>query len=264
LDAANVVAHADPARLKQVFWNLLRNATKFTPVGGEIFVRSWKTAATGQLCVEIRDTGVGISAEALPRIFDAFEQGKVEMTRQFGGLGLGLSIAKAVIEMHGGSISAASEGRDKGAAFTVRLNAVAADSARESPSAPRMPASPNPHVGRILVVEDHLDTANVMARLLRSSGYMVKTAHSVAAALELVAIEPFDVVVSDIGLPDATGYDLMAQIKERFDIKGIALSGYGTEEDMQRSRHAGFAEHVVKPVNMSQLEAVIQRLTTTP
>lgn len=264
LNAANDLAIADPGRLQQVFWNLLRNAIKFTPAGGEIFIRTWNTQpneeGADQLCVEVRDTGLGITSDAMPHLFAAFVQGPDRPAGQHGGLGLGLSIAKAVVELHGGSIVAFSDGTDQGAKFTVRLNI-------QPPSDANGEVSPSPVRGvqppggwRMLIVEDHVDTANILSQLLRSSGYYVQTAHSVAAALQLAAGERFDIVISDIGLPDATGYDLMKRIKESYGTKGIALSGYGMEEDVQRSRQAGFFEHIVKPVNVSQLEASIQRL----
>jgi signal transduction histidine kinase len=259
LDAAHDRVTADPARLQQVFWNLLRNAIKFTPEGGEIFIRTWNSAG-GHFCFEIRDTGVGITSDALPRIFEPFQQAEIRTTRQFGGLGLGLSVAKSVVEMHGGSIRAASNGKYQGAAFTVSLKTIPADAISQSvpPSVPN--AKHASRRARLMIVEDHLDTASLMSRLLKSAGYHVSTAHSAASALQLADTEPFDVVLCDIGLPDATGYDLMARMKERHTIKGIALSGYGMEEDLQRSSAAGFEEHLVKPVNMTQLEAVIQRL----
>jgi CheY-like chemotaxis protein len=252
---------ADPARLQQVFWNLVRNAVKFTPDGGDIAIRTWGTPESGQLFVEVKDTGVGIPAEVLPRVFDAFEQGDVGTTRQFGGLGLGLAIAKAVVEMHGGTISAASDGPGLGAAFTVRLDAVSGARAVESQS-PDAAVEPQQQGRRakVLLVEDHPDTVRTMARLLRNSGYKVRTAHSVASALRLADAEPFDIVVSDIGLPDATGYNLMQRIRDRYGLKGIALSGYGMEDDLRKSREAGFVEHVTKPVNMGQLQILIDRV----
>jgi PAS domain S-box-containing protein len=262
LEAANDRVTADPARLQQVFWNLLRNATKFTPQGGDIFVRTWNTHDSSQLCVEVRDTGIGITAAALPRIFEAFEQGDPRTIRQFGGLGLGLSIAKAVTEMHGGTVSAASEGKDKGTAFTVCMNTIPCDATMPSVDALGQNGTNESKSSRVLVVEDHQDTAFMMARTLELAGHKVRTAHSVESALQIIANEPFDIVVSDIGLPDATGYDLMTQIKDRGNIKGIALSGYGMEDDVQRSNAAGFVEHLVKPVNMTQLESIIQRLST--
>jgi signal transduction histidine kinase/ActR/RegA family two-component response regulator len=259
MEAVNDAALADPARLQQVIWNLMRNATKFTPEGGDIFVRTWNSE-DGQFCAEVRDTGVGIAPQALPRIFEAFEQGEDRTTQQFGGLGLGLSIARAVIEMHGGTIVASSPGKDKGASFTFTVDTISARSKPESDTLPSAPDAAAQARLRVLVVEDHVDTASMMARALKMEGHQVQTAHSVAEALRVAAAETFDVVVSDIGLPDATGYDLMTQIKERHGVKGIALSGYGMEDDLQRSNAAGFVEHLIKPVNLSELQAVLQRL----
>jgi PAS domain S-box-containing protein len=260
LDATCDQVNADPARLQQVFWNLLRNSVKFTPEGGSISVRTWNND-NNHIHVEIRDTGIGIDPEILPRIFDAFEQGDNRVTGQFGGLGLGLAIAKAVVEMHGGTIDAASSGRDHGAAFTVRLNTAVP---RADPSSNDNPSHAGPELhaihSRVLLVEDHHDTAKALARMLRIAGFNVTTADSAASALSIAALEKFDVLVSDIGLPDATGYELMQQIHQLHGIKGIALSGYGMEEDMRKSRAAGFADHVVKPVNLAHLEAVIRRV----
>ena len=255
---------ADPARLQQVFWNILRNAVKFTPEGGEVTVRTWNAEVSGRLCVEVRDTGVGIEPDMLPRVFDAFEQGEARKARQFGGMGLGLAIAKAVVEMHGGTITASSGGFGRGATFTVAFETGTARVA-EGPlaEAPRAAAEESSAGLRVLLVEDHRDTARVLANLLKQSGYEVTTANTAAAALRLAAAEVFDVVVSDIGLPDGTGYQLMAQIRDRYGTKGIALSGYGMEDDTRKSREAGFVEHVVKPVEFAQLEAVIQRVTGT-
>ena len=250
---------ADPARLQQVFWNLLRNAVKFTPEGGDITVRTWN--AEGRLVVEINDTGVGIAPNVLPRVFDAFEQGEQRMTRQFGGLGLGLAIAKAVTDMHGGTIRAASDGPGRGATFTIELATTSEATTTQHPIAAAPTARREPSARtRVLLVEDHPDTANVLARLLNSSGYDVTTAGSVASALQLAAGEKFDLVVSDIGLPDATGYELMEQLKSHYGIKGIALSGYGMEDDMRKSREAGFVDHVVKPINVAQLEETLRRV----
>jgi signal transduction histidine kinase/CheY-like chemotaxis protein len=261
LDAPQDLITADPARLQQVFWNLLRNAVKFTLRGGDIVVRTWNEPESGRLLVEVRDTGIGISAEALPRIFEAFDQGDAQAPGQFGGLGLGLAIAKVVVEIHGGTIAASSDGRGKGACFTVGLP-LSKTAERAVPTVGGDAAPKREATGqtRLLLVEDHRDTARTLARLLNGSGYIVKTAHSVASALQLAENEPFDILVSDIGLPDASGYELMQQIKARYGIKGIALSGYGMEDDVNRSRAAGFVDHVTKPVNVDELEAVIQRV----
>ena len=262
LHATNDRVTADPARLQQVFWNLLRNATKFTPEGGNITVRTSNPGSDGRLLVEIKDSGVGIAADNLPRIFDAFEQGDARTTLLFGGLGLGLAIAKAVVEMHGGTIIAASDGPDQGATFTVQLDAAPEGVVKEGPVPRTVPTGrQESRASRVLLVEDHPDTARTLARLLTGSGYDVKTADSVASALQLAAAAPFDILISDIGLPDATGYELMEQIRDRYGIKGIALSGYGMDDDMRKSRDAGFVEHIVKPINLGQLQAIIQRVT---
>ena len=198
-----------------------------------------------------RTTAWAFPPEALPRIFDAFEQGDAKVTRQFGGLGLGLAIAKAVVELHGGMITAASEGRDRGASFTVPLKTVSPVAAGNVPAALDEPGGKRQaKPARVLLVEDHPDTARSLARVLKGLGFEIRTAHCVAAALEAAAGEPFDVLISDIGLPDATGYELMQQVRGLYGMKGIALSGYGMEEDARKSRDAGFAEHIVKPVNI--------------
>jgi CheY-like chemotaxis protein/anti-sigma regulatory factor (Ser/Thr protein kinase) len=249
---------ADPARLQQVLWNLVRNAAKFTPEHGDIYVSVSKMPGD-RLRIQIRDSGIGIPPEVLPKIFDAFEQGDANITRQFGGMGLGLSISKALVEMHHGTIHAETGGADRGSTFTVELPLLMAHEV-----APAFSHSPTGNGGktklRLLVVEDHPDTARVLGRLLRASGYAVKTAQSAAAALELAAAEPFDVIVSDIGLPDQTGYDLMREIRSRYMMKGIAMSGYGMDEDLRKSRDAGFSDHIVKPANLAQLERSIRRV----
>ena len=265
LDATDDRVTADPARLQQVFWNILRNAAKFTPERGRITVRTTNAASpsgAAQLVVEITDTGAGIAPEQLSRIFDAFEQGDVRTTRQFGGLGLGLAIAKAVVEIHGGTIHAASEGEGRGATFTVRLNTTQlARATRPSDgAAPARATRPTDTAHRVLLVEDHPDSARTLARLLSGAGYEVQTAHSVAAALHLASASPFDVMVSDIGLPDGTGYELMAQIRDRHAIPGIALSGFGMEDDLRKGRDAGFEEYVVKPVSVGHIDRAIRRI----
>ena len=260
LRADNDLVNADPARLQQIFWNLLRNAAKFTPEGGSIFIRTESSGGTVRL--EVRDTGVGIEPEFLPRVFDAFEQGDTKITRQFGGLGLGLAICKAIMDIHGGAIRAHSDGPGTGATFTIELP-VAFTIEQEVVAA--QPLGYHGAAGhlRVLLVEDHPDTREVLAKLLDTANYAVKTASSVAAALQLAAAERFDVVVSDLGLPDGTGYDLMKQLRDRHGIKGIALSGYGMDQDQRRSKEVGFLDHVVKPVNVSQLVAVIQRIVSS-
>jgi signal transduction histidine kinase len=249
---------ADSARLQQVIWNLLRNALKFTPTGGRVTV-STENPSPHQLRIHICDTGVGIDPEVLPRIFEAFEQGDPTVTQRFGGLGLGLAISKAVVDLHHGTIRADSAGPGRGACFTVELPT---QLITHSPAHPK-PSMNHEHAGkpriRVLLVEDHADTARALSRLLSISGYSVGTACSVEAALKLAAAETFDVMVSDIGLPDATGFELMRLVREQFGLKGIALTGFGQDDDLTRSREAGFADHVVKPVDIARLDAAIRK-----
>ena len=268
---------ADAARLTQVFWNLLSNAVKFTPAGGKVSVRSrLEPGPSGrrELVVEVRDSGIGIEPDVLPRIFDAFEQTGRRITRQFGGLGLGLAVSRAIVNLHGGRLTAASEGRARGAAFTVRLPLVASHEDMEETgirfSRPR-PDETGPEAGaqrpsRILLVEDHADTAEAMADLLRLSGHEVTIAGSVGEALAAAEAagncSRFDLVLSDLGLPDGSGQDLMRELSRRHGLKGIALSGYGMEDDVQRSREAGFAHHLTKPVDRQALETTIRQVVS--
>jgi len=258
LRAADHHVNADPARLQQVFWNLIKNAVKFTPEG-RITITSRN--AGSRLLVEVADTGIGIDPEGIDKIFKAFEQVERSITRRFGGLGLGLAISKAMVDAHGGQLSANSEGHGKGTTFTVELDTVPA--VAESPSP--LPAQPDGEDGdgarhKILVVDDHEDTCMGMKILLERRGYAVQIANGVQAALDLAAKNHLDLLISDLGLPDGTGFELMEKIRQRSDLKGIALSGFGTEEDVARSRKAGFTEHLIKPVNVENLDAILKRI----
>jgi PAS domain S-box-containing protein len=254
--------HADAARLQQVFWNLLKNAVKFTPVGGCVGVRCRKDRE-GFVVAEVNDSGVGMEPEALGRIFNAFEQAERSITRQFGGLGLGLAISHALVGMHGGTIEAHSMGRGKGATFTVRLPLLSAEAA--IPAAPADPQALSPGAemrpARILLVEDHGDTVRVMRRLLTANGHEVQTASDITTGLKLALEQPFDLLLSDLGLPDGSGLDLMRNLRARGStLPGIALSGYGQEKDVQQSRAAGFRAHLTKPVSLSKLEEAIAKV----
>lgn len=266
---------ADSPRLTQVFWNLLHNAVKFTPEGGTITVRSWKEESaeegTGRLVVEVADTGMGIESEILDHIFNAFDQGSPETVQRYGGLGLGLAISRAIVEMHGGTLDAMSSGKGRGATFRVRLpwTELPVAAAPEAAAAPepgfRSPGSPH-----ILLVEDHADTAEAMADLLRGFGYKITIAESVAAGLAAAESAQnrdggrIDLVVSDLGLPDGSGLDLMRTLSSRYGLRGIALSGYGMEEDVQKSREAGFERHVTKPVSLQTLQTALQTTLGNP
>jgi CheY-like chemotaxis protein len=259
LDAKSDHVNADGTRMQQVFWNLLKNAIKFSGEGQTIEI-STSNAAPGSITICVKDYGIGISPDVLPRIFAAFEQGSSTTTQRFGGLGLGLAIAKAVTELHGGTVHAESGGPGQGASFFVRLPLTEPKTASvPSPTIAQRPLTEK--TVRVLVVEDHQDTANVLAMLLKLAGYQVTTAGTAHAALQAIAAARFDIVVSDVGLPDSTGYDLMREIREKYNLPGIAMTGYGMEEDFARSREAGFVAHVVKPINMEQLERVIRSVT---
>jgi len=247
---------ADAARLQQVFWNLIKNAIKFTPLGGCVGLRC--RSEPGQVAVEVNDSGIGIEPGAIGRIFDAFAQAELSITRQFGGLGLGLAISKALVEMHGGTITARSDGLNQGATFTVRLPVVSAGAATEPIAEPGAPEAQSGKSLSILLVEDHGDTAETMVSLLEIFGHRVQRAGDVAAALDIAARGNFDLLISDLGLPDGSGLDLMRKLRSRGLLwPAIALSGYGQEKDLEQSRNAGFQVHLVKPVGISRLMEVI-------
>ncbi len=254
---------ADITRLQQVFWNLLKNAIKFTPNGGCVGIRC-RLDGQGHVLVEVSDSGIGIDPEALPRLFNAFEQAERSISRQFGGLGLGLAISKAMVQLHGGSIEAHSPGRGKGATFRVRLP-LSAPPGQSETVAPATPRTCAVRPLRILLVEDHGATAKIMRLVLSADGHEVETAGDVATALELADRRPFDLLISDLGLPDGSGHDLLREMRARgHKFPGIALSGYGQEEDILRSREAGFAAHLTKPVPRQRLVESIAMVTSPP
>ena len=249
---------ADPVRLHQVFWNIINNAVKFTPAGGKVAIRS-RNDAGGDFVLEVEDTGIGFEPEALKHIFDAFEQGDRSITREFGGLGLGLTITKSLVEAHHGRLEAHSGGRNAGATFTLTLSTVAEQIGSTAP--PNEPRSQEMAL-RILLVDDHEDTRRVLGSLLRAKGHDVFIAMNVATALQVLSRQSVDVLLSDIGLPDGTGYQLMERAKALQPLVGIALSGFGMADDIARAIDSGFAHHMIKPVNFDQLEAVLRRVTS--
>ena len=255
--AAPVRVAADPARLQQVLWNLVRNAVKFTPRGGRVTVSV--TRAADSVAIAVRDTGIGIAPARLPRLFVAFEQGGSEVTRRFGGLGLGLAISRAIAEQHGGTLVAESEGEGRGATFTLALPLQA--------GLPRPPlplhdeATPALAPLRILLVEDHADTGVAVAALLAERGHTVTTAGDLATARGALHVAPFDAIISDLGLPDGSGTALLAALQRDPPLHGvppaIAMSGFGMEADVARSLAAGFVTHLVKPVTATALERAL-------
>ncbi len=256
LEAARHHAMADPARIQQVLWNLLRNAVKFTPDGGTITV-STRNDAEGRINISVADSGIGISAEALAKIFNAFEQGDTSGEHRYGGLGLGLAISSAIVNAHGGDIKAESEGNGHGAVFTVTLSSVAAPAA----AVEKNPTPSEPARGlSVLIVEDHESSRMVLEHLLTRGGHRVTTASTLHDALTAFNTTHFDVVISDLGLPDGSGIDLMVQIQSIRPVAAIALSGYGMEDDLQRSKEAGFFAHLVKPVKVDRLKQLLSQI----
>lgn len=259
LKAMRHTVRGDSTRLQQVFWNLINNAIKFTSPEGTITVRS-SDAANGLVRVEIVDTGVGIDPAVLPKLFNAFEQGEVRVVRQQAGLGLGLAISRKLAEAHGGTIRAASPGKGRGSTFTVDLPAV--DSFAPVAVAPPAAAAPEARrVLNVLLIEDHEATLGVMTKLLRGMGHKVTATASVGAALAAARQDSFDLIISDLGLPDGSGLDVMRSLRGKYQGRAIALTGYGMESDIADSQAAGFAEHLTKPVDVSELEAAINRVT---
>lgn len=256
LRAQHHYVRGDRARLQQMFWNLVRNAAKFTPDGGHIYVRTRDERMHVQ--IEVEDTGIGIATEQIGKLFNAFEQGSHNMTRQFGGLGLGLAVTKALTEAHGGTVAAKSPGAHCGATFTIVLPTAVP---RPEAAAPALQAGPQQAgVLNVLLIEDHEDTAEVMSQLIRGLGHEVAVAGRVADALAYAARTRFDLVLSDVGLPDGTGVEFIHAFRKTSDAPAIALTGFGTDDDVRRCLDAGFTAHLTKPVNFEQLERLIERM----
>ncbi|HSY43538.1 MAG TPA: ATP-binding protein [Candidatus Acidoferrum sp.] len=256
----------DDVRLQQVFWNVLKNAVKFTPPHGKITVEA--TVTKGQLSVSFTDTGIGMTPEEINRVFDAFSQGDHvgNETHRFGGLGLGLAISRQLIKMHRGQIYAHSAGRDQGSTFTIELPLAKKDilsSVSPDPSNPHVMIFSSEQNARILLVEDHEPTRNTLAHLLTRRQYKVLAACCAAEARDISAREKVDLVISDVGLPDGNGNELMKELRERFGLKGIALTGYGMEHDIEHSLASGFVTHLIKPVNVRSLEKALEEFKSS-
>lgn len=257
-DAQEHFIWADPVRIEQVFWNLINNAVKFTGSEGEVSIQTWNEG--GNFHFAITDTGIGIEAGRQETLFKAFEQGERGISRQFGGLGLGLAICKNLVELHGGTVAVNSRGRGFGTTATVILKCFIAGGVTPVEAEPH--STENPAQMRILLVEDHDDTRRVLARLLFHFGYEVTMSASVEEALQAFRTQPFDAILSDIGLPDGTGYDVISEAKRSSDVRGVALTGFGMSEDIRRSKEAGFDFHLTKPVDVSELRTVLRKLGT--
>jgi PAS domain S-box-containing protein len=248
---------ADCIRLQQIFWNLINNAVKFTSPGGQISIETYNDER-GRFHFDIADNGIGIEMERLTSIFKPFEQADASVTRQFGGLGLGLAISKHLVNLQHGTIEAESRGRSFGATFKVTLDTLPEGVAKTGPMSRALQRPRKPL--RILLVEDHRDTQRTLSRLLTHFGHEVLTAGNKQRALELLSSGNIDVLLCDIGLPDGNGYEVVSQAKRKQPIKAIAITGFGTEEDLRRSNEAGFDSHLVKPVDLHELQTVLDQV----
>jgi signal transduction histidine kinase/ActR/RegA family two-component response regulator len=252
---------ADAAKFQQIIWNLLKNAIKFTPDGGEVAISS-SNPLRDTLSISVRDSGIGMEPEVMQRVFDPFEQGNRSFASRFGGLGLGLAISKSLAQAHGGTLTAQSDGRDRGSNFIFSMPTLSRAEAATVPAKPTSEALQ--HALKILLVDDHEDTCAALEKLLVSRGHLVVAAHTVRSAMEAAVRNKFDLLLSDIALPDGTGIQLMTQLRAITRIPGIAVSGFGNDGDIERSLSAGFSEHLIKPVKLDDLEAAIERALSSP
>jgi CheY-like chemotaxis protein/two-component sensor histidine kinase len=278
LDPAAGPVSGDPQRLQQVVWNLLSNAIKFTPKDGKVLVTLQRV--NSHIEISVADTGVGIKPEFVQHVFERFRQADASSTRHYGGLGLGLSIVKSLVELHGGSVDVHSEGEGRGATFSVHIPLAAvqgrAAGTRLHPAALGAPSAFTPAdlAGlTFVVVDDQPDARRLLERILGECGARVLTAGSVAEALPLIEQSRPDLLISDIGMPEADGYELLRRVralslKGNGHVKAIALTAFARTEDRTRALRAGFAAHVAKPVDPSELVATIGslvgRLTPPP
>lgn len=258
LRAQRTFVNGDPARLQQILWNILQNAVKFTPPEGHIAIRTIDD--NDKLRIEIADSGIGIAADRLEKIFRPFEQGAVEITKQFGGLGLGLAISSMLVELHQGRIVAESEGTGKGSTFRLVLNSVETPSAGPESVVLARPRAQDTRGKKILLVDDHFDTASAVKVLLERRGYRITVADTMHRAMDAFAADTFDLIISDIGLPDGSGWELISSVHEHSKVHAIALSGFCTEQDIERSMKAGFDRHLTKPFNFNDLHKEIEAL----
>lgn len=259
----SVTLEADPTRLAQAVTNLLNNAAKYTEDDGRI----WLTAQQegNNVVLTVQDTGVGISADLLPRVFDLFTQGKQSLARSKGGLGLGLTLVRQLIELHGGQVQAFSDGPGRGSKFIIRLPTLT-----DEQRVPTVPSSAQQSLGkprtyRILIAEDNVDLAQSLAMLLSTLGHSVQTVYNGRAALDAAGIFQPEVVFLDIGLPAMNGYEVARRLRSQRQQTAVhphlvALTGYGQEEDVQRAKAAGFDRHLLKPVTLAQLRTLLETL----
>lgn len=259
LGATHHQSSMDPVRIQQVLWNLIRNAIKFTPAKGSISIRTWNESSKN-ICVEVADNGIGFEPDMVRKMFEPFEQGGRHITRQFGGLGLGLMICRSIVDQHKGKLEAKSLGQYKGAKFTLTLPLLAGQEKKQASGKSKGAAILTHTPLRVLLVEDHADTRRAMERILRKYDCEVVSSANAHAAIKAAADHAFELVISDVGLPDSSGLELMAQLHKKHGLVGVAVSGYGMEEDITASRDAGFIEHLTKPVTAEALKSMLTRV----
>jgi CheY-like chemotaxis protein len=265
-DAKVGVVRADPHRVQQVAWNILSNAVKFTPAGGRIDVRVRRDG--DEVEIRVKDTGQGISEEFMPRVFDRFGQAEPTTTRTKGGLGIGLAIARQLAELHGGTIVAESAGEGKGSTFTVRMRlpAIKVGQGGESAHASRTHIADSLKGLKILIVEDESNTRDALHAILKMAGAEVTTADSMVTAIEQYRQRRLDLIISDIGLPNRDGYELIQKIREiedgqqRTRVPAIALSAFVQDKDRRKAMESGFEQHMKKPVEPGELIPAILAL----
>jgi CheY-like chemotaxis protein len=262
-----LVVKADPVRMAQAISNLIVNASRYTETGGAIAVVAAVEGA--DVVVRVRDSGIGIAPAMLPRVFDLFVQEKRALDRAQGGLGIGLTVVKGLVELHGGRVSAHSDGPGKGSEFVIRLPLAHGEAEPvEAPPTSREPAARQPSGAaqplRVLVVDDNVDAADMLNQALHVLGCAVRVAYDGEEALAAAPAFAPDLALVDIGLPEMNGYELVGHLRRLSSAprRIVAITGYGQATDLARSRDAGFDEHIVKPVDLGTLEKVIDRSRT--
>jgi CheY-like chemotaxis protein len=262
--AQGLVVDVDPSRIAQALANLLTNAAKYTESGGTITVIAERER--DEVVLRVRDSGIGISKEMLPKIFELFTQERGSEARSQGGLGIGLNVVRSLIELHSGAVSAHSDGLGKGSEFVVRLPALPLDHVEAAaPDAPPQPSQragePRRRTERILIVDDNVDAAEVLAEALHSLGYATWVTHDAPEALRVLAEVDLTIAIVDIGLPAMDGYDLARHMRsQRPQLRLVAVTGYGQEDDRARAIEAGFDEHLVKPIDIERLGQALEHL----
>jgi signal transduction histidine kinase/ActR/RegA family two-component response regulator len=255
----SVVVAGDPTRLEQVVTNLLTNAIKYTPPEGSITVSV--EGAGGEAVISVADTGAGLSPDMLERVFDLFSQSDRTLERAEGGLGIGLTLVRALVRQHGGEVTARSPGPGRGATFEVRLPLLRAEEPAKPPQAPVATAQPAPagEPLRVLIVEDNVDNRESLVMLLEQLGHAPTAAEDGPQALKQLAAAPHDLAIVDIGLPQMDGYEVARRVRGTLGsrVHLVALTGYGQPEDRERAKAAGFDDHVTKPLDLKQLEQLL-------